>query len=270
MTTPCPGHDELLELLDGEVTENRARELREHLAACPACGEEWRAQEALIARLAAPVPGAPSEAAVQAVMRRISAEPSVPHQRSRRLLPVGALALAAAAGLAIVTLVRPPSPDFLARGGKPASWAKKVGVEIWSIGSPPRPLAAGMAVSPATAYVARYRNLTGAPAYLLAFGVDAAGVVHWLYPAFLDPGTDPPSLALQPGTSVPLLESVVLEDVAPGPLDMVTILSPAPLSVSRVERLQPAEREPAALRARFPGARVDRVTVRVVAPPRVP
>jgi hypothetical protein len=268
----CPSGDELLSLLDGEVTENRAIELRQHLAGCPACAREARAGEDLVARLAAPVPGVPSPRAVERVMRRVAAEPSAPSRRRswRLAFPAGALALAAAAGWILVALIhRPDPPAFLPRGA-PAAWERKVGVEIWTLEKPPRRLAEGLAVSPATEYVATYRNLTGGAAYLLAFALDAAGEVHWLYPAFLDASADPPSSPLAPSASATLPDSIELDGVAPGELRLFTIVSPTPLSVSQIERLGRADLDAAALRQRFLGARVETLRLRVEAATRVP
>lgn len=270
--TPCPGGEELLRLLDGEVTENRALELRQHLAGCPSCARAARAHEAFLARLAAPVPGVPSPGAVERVMRRVVAEPPTPSRRRtwRLAFPAGALALAAAAAAILVAVIRPPHPSvFLARGG-PAAWERKVGVELWTAEAPPHRLTEELLVSPATAYVATYRNLTGATAYLLAFAVDGAGQVHWLYPAFLDPSADPASLPLEAIASGTLPESVELEQVPPGELRLFTILSPGPLSVSQIERLGPAELTGAALQKRFRGARVETLRLRVAGAARVP
>ena len=49
---------ELIALLDGELTENRARQLREHLTVCPACAGRMDRLNVLATQLRAPVPEA--------------------------------------------------------------------------------------------------------------------------------------------------------------------------------------------------------------------
>lgn len=259
MNPVCPEPAELLRLLDGEVTENRGAELRAHLAGCPRCAEEWAAQQRLVARLAAPIPGSPAPGSVEAVMRRLDAPvPALPGRRWPRWVAAGA-GLAAAAALVLVLFPRGPVVPgaFTPRGGAAASWERKIAVELWAVETPPRRLETGAAVGPGTAYVASYRNLDASPAWLLAFAVDARGETHWLYPAFLYPGSDPGALRLEPGQRQEVLaETVVLEDLPAGPLRVVTLVAREQLRLSSVERLPPAERGLARLRARFPQARV--------------
>jgi hypothetical protein len=120
--------------------------------------------------------------------------------------------------------------------------------------------------------VASFSNVDGAPAYLLAYALDARGEVHWLYPAWLDPRTDPRSVTLDAAlVQRALPESVVLEDVAPGPLTFVLVTTRAPLRVSSIERAPSAARTPEAVRARWPEARVETFPVQLgPAPPAVP
>jgi anti-sigma factor RsiW len=135
VTATCPLRRELLRLLDGEATENRAVELRAHAAGCATCAAELRAHEALLARVAAPVAGLPSPGAVEAVMARIRAAPSerirAPLRRTRLLA-----GLAAAAAVVVAVLVLAPrgrdAGDFRARGAS-VEWTRKVGVELWAL-----------------------------------------------------------------------------------------------------------------------------------------
>ena len=107
-----------------------------------------------------------------------------------------------------------------------------------------------------------------APAYLLAYALDARGEVHWLYPAFLDARSDPASVRLDASAVQRALpDSVILEDVPAGDLRFVFVVTRAPLRVSSVESIPPAARTPAALRARFPDARIDELAVAFGSPP---
>ncbi|HET8538477.1 MAG TPA: hypothetical protein VFL83_01265 [Anaeromyxobacter sp.] len=271
MTRACPPPRELTRLIDGEVTENRAAELRTHAAACGACARELEAQRTLVARVAAPVPGVPSEGAHEALSRRLDAaeRPRDAVAPSRRAWAVGGLAAAALAVVVVVPLVRgaPDRGEFQARGA-PVEWTRKVGVELWALDGGPRKLAAGDRLAPGVALVGSFSNVDSAPAWLLAYALDARGEVHWLYPAFVDPRSDPGSIRLDASVVQRALpDSVVLEDVPPGALRLVLVVSRAPLRVSAVEREPAAGRTPEALRARWPDARVDEVPVVFGSPP---
>lgn len=270
MSTTCPTSEELARLLDGELTENRAADLRGHAATCPACAAELEAHGALLARLRAPVPGVPSPGALAAVMARLDEAP--PAAPARRRLPRAAWAgglAAAAAALLLVALPRAErdAGDFAPRGAAVA-WASKVGVELWALdGQRPRRLGEGDAVAPGDGLVASYSNLDQAPAWLLAFAVDARGEVHWLYPAWTDAASDPASARLEGATvQRALADAVVLEGVPEGPLRLVTVLSPGPHRVSEIEGAGAAGLATEQLRRRWPEARVEALTVHHRAP----
>jgi hypothetical protein len=262
MNGACPPHDELWRLLDGELSENRAAAVRAHVARCPACAAAQAALRARLERIDAPVPGVPSADAVRAVLAR--AQAGAPAARPRRpslLLLAAPLVAAAAAALAVVALRSPPEP-FTPRGGEVA-WVELVGVELWTV-EPLRLVEPGARISDAAALVARYRNASAAPAHLLAFGIDGRGEVHWLYPAFLDGRTDPPAVVLPPRSAAPLADGAVLSEVPAGSLQLVTLVSPQPLHVRSIEALPAPERALERLRARFPLARIDALSVDVV------
>lgn len=270
MTVTCPPQRELLRLVDGEVTENRAVELRTHTSACPRCAAEIRANRALLVRVGAPVDELRSAGTVEAVMARVRAAPS-----ERRLTPARRTwllpSLAAAAAVVVGVLVVAPrgrdAGDFRARGAT-VQWTRKVGVELWALEGGPRRIAAGDTLSSGVPLVASFSNVDGAPAYLLAYALDARGEVHWVYPAWLDPQTDPESVMLEAAVVQRALpDSVVLEDVAPGPLTFVLVTTRAPLRVGSIERSAPAARTPEAVRARWPDARVETLPVHVRAVP---
>jgi hypothetical protein len=279
MSVPCPAGDEFTRLLDGELTENRAAHLRQHAAACPTCAAELEAQQALLARLAAPVPGLPSDGAMAALVARLDAADAdaaaeASAARSARRLPgprVWAGLAAAAAVLAVVWVTPWHREEAFTPRGDGATWTQKVGVDLWALRGAPRRLAPDDALDPGVALVASYSNLDPAPAWLLAFALDDQGEVHWLYPGYHDARTNPQALRLEGSVAQRALpESVILEQVPPGPLRLVTVLTRSPLHVSDVEAAAPADRSPEALRRRWPEARVDELVVRYAAPPPAP
>jgi hypothetical protein len=196
----------------------------------------------LVRDLCAPV-ASPIATLVARVMARLDDPPTRPRW------PYLALAAAAVAA-ATLWFVVPRASDFAARGTREHELTRLVGITLFALDGELRPLAAGSRVTADTAYVAAYRNAGRAPAYALVFALDAAGDLHWLYPAFTDATADPPAIALAP-TPVPALlaDAVVLEQPAPGPLVLVAIVTSAPLRVSDIERMPHTL---AALRARWP------------------
>ncbi|HET9551522.1 MAG TPA: hypothetical protein VFP50_01005 [Anaeromyxobacteraceae bacterium] len=255
---------ELLQRLVGQLTEHRAAEVRAHLTDCPSCQAEQRAQLTLVDYLAAPIEEFPSADLQTRLEARIDQDAtSGSDRRTRRsgrwaLAASGVAALAAAVALVAVPALRAARQEvFLARGATTA-WADRIGVELHLVTDPPRRLDPGTVLSPSAGLMGSYRNLGAAPAYLLAFAIDARGEVHWLYPAYTTPGTDPESVRLQGQTAgAAFADSVELERPAAGPLRCVFVVTQAPLHVSAVEALPPAERAPERLRERWPDAAVS-------------
>lgn len=264
MTPAHPDRAELLQLLDGEVTENRAAELRSHLARCPACAAEQAAQRRLVGHLAAPVDGVPSAGALERLLARVdevtgvetTARAGTPRRWPLRWVLVSGLAGVAAA-LVLVVMPGPDPRDAFSPRGTPVSWGAKVDVDLFALGDPPRRLEPGASVAVDAAFVGVYRNLDDAPAFLLAFAEDASGQVHWLYPAFAGAGTDPAAVELAPGSgATPFPDAVELDHPAPGPLRCIMVITREPLRVSTVEALPSAERDPIRLRGRWPAASI--------------
>lgn len=271
MMAGCPDRDEVARFLDGELTENRAGLVRAHLAGCAVCARAAEAERRLLADLAAPPTDVATSRLVAAVVNRLD---DAPARRPSRMQAVGGFALVGAAAACLFFVgskglgTEEPDPGtFRARGFHDGSLARRAGVEILLVGPPTRKLAARDQVTSDARYVAAYRNLDPAsPAYLLAFAVDAAGAVHWLYPAHLSAASDPPAVELGPAARPTAMADVVaLDHPARGPLRVVTILSPRRANVSSIEGATPTELRREALAARFPGSVVDETTIEVVA-----
>jgi hypothetical protein len=269
MTNGCPGRAEWLSLLDGEATENRAVVLRAHAGECPACARELALQRQLLADLAATVPVAPG--AVEAIMRQL---PDAQPARSRRrpwLLGGGALVLAVAAGILLIPRVPKDDGTFVPRGGDVVPWSQKVGAEVFVLGDALVKLEAGARVSPGVALVASYHNVDRAPAYLMVFGRDVRGELHWVYPGFEDAKKDPESVRLLPLQARQVLpDGVALDELPAGELELVCLITREPLHVSQIESLPPAQRNSFDLRTRFVEARITSLSLQVVAPTPAP
>lgn len=269
----CPGHDELIQYRERELGERRAGEVRGHLAGCAACSEQLAALARLIADLRAPLSPATLAAphAVARVMRRLDA----PVRTARRTWPQLGLAITAAV-IAIVVAIRPARDPgtFTARGGAGAlapdhvtaeAIARAVSTTLFAVSARAEPLAAGARVSPSTAFVLGYRELSRAvPLFALVFAVDVQGEVHWLYPAFAAATDDPPAAPLPPSDTTQLMtETVVFDGVPPGPLRVIVLVSAERLHVSAIEHLHGDALAATALQRRFPSAAITELPLEV-------
>ena len=268
MKSPCVEDDDLLRLVDGELTENEADRVRQHLRACGICRARLDDLEKTLDRIKMPVRAIDTASLIDDVMGRLSAaDPAAPATRApsrgpRWLLLSGVAAALASALVALPFVLRSTdvgSGAYYARGkAGPKSLAQMVGVSIVRVAGAPLPLRSGERVRPDDAFAVAYRNLGREPVYLLAFAVDAKSDVHWICPMYVDPGSDPSAMTLSPEmrNETYLPPPVQFESLAIGAMRFVAILSSRPMGVSSVEALQGAELEPAALRARWSEADV--------------
>jgi hypothetical protein len=211
------------------------------------------------------------ESFVERLKEEVAKEPSMsaraarPRSRWVLAVEVGGAALAIAAMVVLVPrfLLRPHDDAFTPRGGVAETGARRdVGVSLdvvkRSAGATTTlaPAGAEVVVAPGAHLLLSYATPSAvAAAHLLCFAVDAEGEVHWLYPAFEDAASDPPSVVLPPGRATTAMDTeAVLEGLAPGPLHVHALVSARSLHVSDVERLPPGERTGAALAARFSDA----------------
>jgi|HubBroStandDraft_2_1064218.scaffolds.fasta_scaffold13134_3 hypothetical protein len=265
MTNACCTQVELIMLLDGELTENRATAVRAHLEDCRACRGEADALRGLVQDVARPV--APLPGAMERLMSRLDEAPR--DARRARWRGLGAI-LGAAAVLVLAVGVRVRSRSELSGGlvarGVTASHSieRDVGVTVYRGSNRLDALRAGDDVDPGTAYSVGYRNLgPNASAFAAVFAQDARGEVHWIAPAWLDPHEDPSSEPLRHADrEAPPAGAVVLDRPAPGDMHVFVVVTERPLRVSEVEGIGGAL-DPAGLRARWPQAVVDETVVRV-------
>lgn len=263
----CPDIAEWTHLVDGEVSANRSAEMERHAAACRQCARHFEETRALLADVAASLPS--DAGSVARVMRALDEAPAAStrtrswHSFALGALAGGALVAAAAAVLFFVSGPTDQPGTFVARGsGADATLERNVGIEIHADGAPVvdgRRLAAD---APLTASV---RNLFhDRRVYMLLFAIDARGDVHWIFPGYTDPATDPQAIALpRADRDTPLGESVVFDRPAPGLLRIVVVLSFERLRVSHIETTAPTDRDPDALRDRWPDADIRTLTVTV-------
>jgi Putative zinc-finger len=270
VTRHDPDVDELTRYLDGEVSENRAAAIREHLAGCAGCRDVLELERQLVADLAAPVAFADAEL-VAGLVRRLDAAPAR-RAAPRWLWPSCATVATLGAVLAVFVATRSPDDagELHARGGdhsgEPAASAiaRRVGLAVYSISPDRARLGDGSRVAPGTAYALSYRNRHDEPLYVLAFAVDSQDAIHWLAPGYVDPSTDPLAAPFPRSDHETMFsDAVVFDDIPTGRLRIVTIVSPMRERISAVERLPATELSRAALAARWNDAVVREVTVEV-------
>jgi hypothetical protein len=260
----CPSEAELLSFVDADLPPEQLARIEKHLELCSACAKQTMALSTLVADIAAPLPFAqPFDVAphVAGVMQRLDAPLAAP-RTARMLAWCGALAAAAAALLLVTKLHRPAASgadsEFRARGGRAeASLSRDVGVELYAQQQTLVAVRAGSQISATTPLTAGLRNLASEPAYLLLFAVDARRAVHWIAPEYTSTAANPAAFSIAPRSAERLLpSSAAFDDLAPGGLHVVALLSKTQLHVSDIEAVPPSELGVDALRQRFAGAQV--------------
>lgn len=272
----CPAADTLLLDELGELPVNRREAVRAHVDGCARCLAEQVVLRTMMAdlrpRANANDDGALFSARVLAAARSMPQAPRAIPRRGRALAAFTAAVLAAAI-VAAVWLVPRRGPDvrrqgsdettrpiagtLAARGDGPGT-AERLSAEILLVRDDKLLPVAGRAIRKSDGLAVRVTNLSGSDMHLMAFAWDAAGDVHWLYPAYLDQRTNPRSVAIAAGSKPRLLGDVVQPDgPRSGPLRLVTLFAVSPLTVKDVEaRLaQTPERQrgTANMSALFPG-----------------
>ncbi len=259
----CPTEAELLSFVDADAPPEQLARIEKHLELCSACAKQVMALSTLAQDVGAPLEPIPLDVAehLAGVMKRLDTPVGSPRW-SRWLGWGGGLAVAAVAVLSFSKLSRPlereVADELAARGGLPvASLSRNVGVQLYAQQGTLVALGSGGRIARHTPLTAGLRNVGREPAYMLLFAVDSRHAVHWLAPEYTTEGTNPASAAITSSASEQLLPSVaVFDDLAPGPLRVVAVLSRAPLHVADVESLPGAELSAEKLLERFPRAEV--------------
>lgn len=266
----CPSEDELLSFVDADLPPESLKRIEEHLELCSQCTKKTLALTRLVEDVAAPVSGPPLDvvAHVASVMGRLDQ----PVQRGvRRSLWVWAsgLSLAAAALLAFTELRHDHRAEGLVARGGPGSAAlsRNIGVQLYAEQQALAALPNGGKISRRTGLTAGLRNLGTEPAYLLLFAIDSAQEVHWIAPEYTSLGSSPEAVSIQPSLDERLLpSSAVFDDLAPGPLRVVALISPTPLHVAQIEALPAHELQAEALLRSFPRAEIRQFLLSVSTP----
>lgn len=270
----CPTEEDLLSFVDASLAPEQLARVEAHLSRCTGCSEQVQTLRSLIAGIAAPLvsDAGPlnTQAHVSAVMQRLDTPLSMPARPSRMLWgsALAGLGAVAAAALLVVQLTGQPELQegvLTARGASSeASLSRDIGVQLYAREDGLRALGPGSRIRANVPLTAGLRNLSRERAYLLLFAIDARQTVHWIAPQFLDPSSDPSAATILPSQEERLLpSSVVFDDLAPGPLRIVMLITAEPTRVSQIETLSAAELSGERLMARFPQGEIRQATLEV-------
>jgi len=263
----CPTEAQLVRFVDADLSPECANRVTMHLGHCERCILAVTELKGMVKDLAAtPAIDLDVSTHVSEVMHLLDkpaiARPTV----MTRIATATALAASVALLIGVVGLRHgAPLGTWQARGGsQPASLSRDVGVQLYARKKSLQPLHPGDSIASDTALTAGLRNLGPAAAHLLLFAIDARGVVHWILPKYTRKDEDPSAMTLPNNPEETLLPtSVVFDDLAPGPLRIVTVVSPSPLRVSQVEALDALALERGNLTRRFAAAEVRELLVDV-------
>jgi hypothetical protein len=261
----CPSSQALTQLVEGALPVDQVRAIDKHLAACRRCAHEVASLRELLDDLRKPrTSNVGDDAFVHRVMRDLPAREE--RARSRPFPRWGWLAAAAVVIMMVAPAARRLSlpgdrrEEFQARGGRPGTLLEQwLGVEVLAVREGKLLPLAGASLRSSDGLVVRYTNLVSArPVYLLAFALDAAGDVHWMYPAYLDAAQNPAAVRLAVGARQRLLDQVVgLERPASGGLRIVVVTSFRERRVKEVEALLEGAKPAEPTAPRFPGDSVQ-------------
>jgi Sigma-70 region 2 len=183
--------------------------------------------------------------------------------RARWLWPSAGAGAVCALAAVLVVHARSGEDGWQARGGwSAAGAARDVLVQPCVAGGALAPLPQGSVIARDAPLTATFRNFGAAPAYLLLFAVDARHVVHWIAPRYTRAEENPMARVLPPSLRQDVLDtSVVFDDLSPGTLRLVAVVSPAPVHVAGVETLDVRELDEDRLGSHFPQGTDVRQTI---------
>ncbi len=226
----CPTGDTWLALASRELNDAQGAEMRAHAAGCTECERELAFADALNAR------GVDSQVNVTHFTKRVMEATVPPTQNQMRIIGLAAAALATLIGGGVVGY-QFQGERVTARGSATHQWQERVVAELRPVESVVAAVVQKKTFSTETQWALWYRNAeTERPLYVLAYIVDAAGVLHWLVPAFEVNGKEPLPVVLPAALAPQLLSEVVrFSEISSGEATLVTVVSTVPGSVLSFE-----------------------------------
>lgn len=229
--------------LEREVTPSEAALIEAHVRDSGSLRRHLEQLEEIRRSLTrVPEPATSDAAATEALWRAIDAAPvpraaRAPWPGLRAIAGLGAAACAALVALLILRAA--PASEFRSKAAASTPDDRWVHIEVLRVDTDgaARPLPGRGAVHAADRLVFRYAN--GGPdpfGFLMVFGIDAAGEIHWYYPAYETAGGDPPSLPIQRSGGPVSLPDAIEHELAAGPIVFYGVFTRTALRVLDVER----------------------------------
>lgn len=243
----------LVAYLEEEVTPRERMTLEKELADSPRARRQLEALHNLRSSLSAGIPEL-GEVDLVPALQKVRASGGAPASvRGRARSWYYALMVAATFALLVgggAALLQPGRPEFRVKSADVTEGARErwAGIRVYRVeagGGAPERLADGMRSSDGLLF--SYTNLGGEPFdYLMIFGVDARGEVHWFHPAYEREGTNPASIPIEKSQSNVPLPELIRHDFPPGPLAIHALFTTWPVRALDVERSLSLSRDPAA------------------------
>lgn len=254
MIQPAPSVERLVSYLERDLTPAEAAEIEAHI-------ERSEVGRAMLEQLRGLVAGVgrsnwrwEQTDLVDGIWHKIDSDtrrwrPARRDQRTRYRVAALAAAglLAAALGGAVLALLFPRSgfwtrePDseqirVKSNDVAAASPDRWVGIQVFRLRGERDVARVSGSIRRDDGLLFAYTNLGPDPyPYLLIFGVDGTGTVHWYYPAFLRRGTNPSAIRIEPGRASVELREVIQHALEPGALTLYAVFARTQLKVLQVE-----------------------------------
>ena len=243
---------ELFLYLEGEVTKRRAAEIDEHLGACRDCRERLENRRGMLESLAEADEELKGLDLVPGVRKLI--EQGDRPAKPRRKLPAVSVRiglLVALAGAVALWFATAEKDEFRIKSAGEAVYEQDrwVGLQAFRLGEADKPDPLSGTLSRGEFLLFAYTNQGEKPyPYMMILAVDAAGRVHWFYPAYTSETADPRSIPIGGNVTGAELFEKIRHDFTPGPLWIYGLFTRKPLRVSEAEALikglEPGERIP--------------------------
>jgi hypothetical protein len=234
----------LAAFLEGEVTQSEAEQIVAKLRDCAISRrrlERVRKLRLGLSKLPDELDGVDLVAGVRYAIS--SAPPAARVRAAHRIWWSSAAVVGLVAILALVLWPRGPhgmgseASRDKAVGNETQAPDRWIGIKVFRIVTGlAQPVTDGGTIQTTDRLVFRYNNLGSEPFnYLMIFGIDAARDIHWYYPAYVDAGSNPSSLAIRSGEIRVALPDAVQHELPVGPLVIYGVFSREPLRVLDIE-----------------------------------
>ena len=242
----CPQSEKVASFLDEQLSVAETKQFEAHLGTCTTCAAELEETRDLFASIKAGGELSLDDAAfMEGVMDAIET-PARGGRRRVYYALAAAVALLVLLPLVLLNAPAPSDPGVFTPRGKPDQTLKSLVDAIPFVvnGDTILPLDEKTLLTADDGLTFQYTNQSEEPVYFMAFAIDVQRDIHWFYPAYLTESSDPEAYLLSRNSRDRLMPDIVqAEDVPPGVLTIMVVLSTTKRTVKRVERALSREPE---------------------------